>query len=114
MELCFFPSLTNSQSMAANEKGWTTIYDFDLAAVLRVIKHNLRNIPSFYPNKDDQRIVSDMIEIRNYYSHPNGWNISNEDALEDIYIMSDFIDLMDGDQDRIDEMRAFADTIKIN
>ena len=113
MTVCFMPSLTPSQTRTANEKGWTTIYDFDLASILRVIKFNLRSIPSFIPSRKDEITVSDMIEIRNEYAHSNGWDITNENAIDDISTMSDFIKLMGGDRETIDEMQDFMSTIPV-
>ncbi len=110
---CIMPALTNSQARTATERGWTTIYDFDLASILKIIKYNLRRIPSFIPSKQEEKTVSDMIDIRNDYAHGNGLDISVEDAAADIETMSNFIKLMGGDQDTIEEMLFFASTITV-
>lgn len=111
MEDCVFSQLTSSQIITANEKGWTTIYDFDLASVLRIIKGNIRRIPSFIPSSQDVSLVSDMIKIRNSYAHTNGSDINSADVSDDILTMSDFVCLMDGDEDTANEMKIFAESI---
>lgn len=83
---------------------------FELPKLVDLTEDQLTILPSFVPDKDEEDIIKDMVDIRNdWVGHYNG---DTKPFVDDIYIMSEFIHIMGGREDRVTEMRDFADSIE--
>jgi hypothetical protein len=80
-QACVIDNLSVSQREFAEEKGYSSLEDLDLAALLRVADKSWYDMRSFaYLPTRDRQCVRDMVKVRNNWAHIGG-AISDKDIV---------------------------------
>ena len=80
-QVCVLDNLSITQREFASEKGYTTLEELDLAALLRVTDKSWYDMRSFaYLPTRDRQCVRDMVKVRNNWAHLGG-SISDKDVV---------------------------------
>lgn len=80
-QLCVKDNLSYAQLAIAEERGFSKLEDFDLAALLRIADKSWYDMRSFaYLPTKDRQCVRDMMKVRNNWAHLSG-NIGDKDLV---------------------------------
>lgn len=105
---CVLDKLSDNQRMIAEEKSFSSIFDFDLAALLRLTDRNwyaLREI-TFLPTKE-RECVRRMISVRNNWAHCAGTLQGKDSIISDVNTILEFLGQLNCDMHLIRELECF-------
>lgn len=112
---CVLSSLSFNQSQLAQERNYTDLSQFDLAALLRIIDKNwypMRNF-AYLPAKD-RETVRRMMRVRNTWAHLAGALPSTENIRNDLQTIVDFFHFIDASSQQCQSVTALIDAIDID
>ena len=105
---CVLDKLSYNQRMIAEEKSFSALSDFDLAALLRIADKNwyaLREI-AYLPTKE-RECIRKMVSVRNNWAHCAG-NLPGKDAIiSDINTILEFLGQLNCDMQLYREFEQF-------
>ena len=105
---CVLDKLSYNQRMIAEEKSFSALSDFDLAALLRIADKNwyaLREI-AYLPTKE-RECIRKMVSVRNNWAHCAG-NLPGKDAIiSDINTILEFLGQLNCDMQLYREIEQF-------
>lgn len=106
-ESMVLPALSYQQRQRAEAQGFTSLNQFDLAALLRILDQNWYPI-SQHRNltTQDRHFVKEMQTIRNRWAHMNADGISSDDAYRDIDTIQRLSALFGGDRNFLEEIKT--------
>ncbi len=105
-------SLSYEQRERAQEQNYTTLAQFDLAALLRIMSRNWRRITQIvYLSQGEYDCLQEMFNIRNRWSHMNTNLPSTEDIRFDLETIADFMSLVGCSKQSINEVKTFSSTL---
>lgn len=94
-EKCVLDKLSADQASKAVEGHYTTLEEFDLAALLRIFDKNWSRLSqNNFLSTSDRECVGQMFSVRNNLAHSNVAPISKDELLEDLAIMSSFLEII--------------------
>lgn len=90
---CVIDNLSYAQKEFAKEKGYSTLEDLDLAALLRVADKSWYDMRSFaYLPTRDRQTVRDTVKVRNNWAHLAGAISEKDVVLKDLDILLAFFE----------------------
>ncbi len=105
-------SLSYEQRERAQEQNYTTLAQFDLAALLRIMSRNWRRITQIvYLSQGEYDCLQEMFNIRNRWSHMNANLPVTEDIKFDLDTIADFMSLVGCSKQSINEVKTFSSTL---
>ena len=94
-EKCVIDKLSPDQASKAMEGHYSTLEEFDLAALLRIFDKNWSRLSqNNFLSTSDRECVGQMFSVRNNLAHSNVAPISKDELLEDLAIMSSFLEII--------------------
>ncbi len=107
-EECVLDKLSCNQRLIAEEKGFTKLSDFDLAALLRIADRNwyaLREV-TYLPNKE-RECLHRMVSVRNNWAHCSGVLPGKDAIISDLNTVLEFLGQMNCDIRLYNEVEGF-------
>ena len=107
-EECVLDKLSYNQRLIAEEKGFTKLSDFDLAALLRIADRNwyaLREV-TYLPTKE-RECLRRMISVRNNWAHCGGLLPGKDAIVSDLNTILEFLGQMNCDIHFYNEVEGF-------
>ena len=111
-ERCVLPALTNDQTLKVQQFHYTSLKDFDLAALLRIFQKNWNRILGhrFLPESDYQCLCA-MKEVRNKLAHLDAHPVQQDEIIQVLDTMSEFL-LIIGAKNERKEIETYAKEIR--
>lgn len=107
-EKCVIASLKPEQILKAQEGHYSSLEEFDLAALLRIFNANWQRITQYrYMAPSEKKCLSNMFGVRNNLAHSNAAPVCKDEVLEDLAIMSSFLTII-GANEESKEVGKFA------
>lgn len=110
---CVLPSLSYAQRETAIAKGFFTLSDFDLAALLRIANkswYDLRTV-AYLPTKE-REVVREMMSVRNNWAHCSAELPGKDTILHDLNTISIFIGQIGGRPEVCKDIERFISFIE--
>lgn len=109
---CVLSSLSFNQSQLAQEKNYTDLAQFDLAALLRIIDKNWYPMRDFaYLPTKDRETVRRMMRVRNAWAHLAGTLPSAANIRGDLQTISDFFRFIGATSQQSEKVAVLMDAI---
>lgn len=109
---CVLSSLSFNQSQLAQERNYTNLSQFDLAALLRIIDKNWYPMRDFaYLPTKDRETVRRMMRVRNAWAHLAGTLPSIASIQDDLQTISDFFQFIGASSQQCEKVAALMDTV---
>lgn len=105
---CVLDKLSYNQRLIAEEKGFTMLSDFDLAALLRILDRNwyaLREV-TYLPTKE-RDCLHRMVSVRNNWAHCSGILPGKDAIVSDLNTVLEFLGQMNCDSRLYNEVEGF-------
>lgn len=105
---CVLPSLSYTQREMATSRGFSSLSDFDLAALLRIANkswYDMRTV-AYLPTKE-REVVREMMAVRNNWAHCSAELPGKDTILHDLNTISAFIEQLGGSQTVCGEIEKF-------
>ena len=110
---CVLSSLSYTQREIAENKNFSKLSDFDLAALLRITNkswYDMRTVT--YLSTKEREIVRDMMSVRNNWAHCSAELPGKDTILNDLNKISEFVCQIGGSQSLYNEISSFVDFIE--
>ncbi len=105
-------SLSYEQRERAQEQNYSTLEQFDLAALLRIMSRNWKRITQVvYLSQSDYDCLQEMFNIRNRWSHMNSNLPIIDDIKYDLDTIADFMSFVGCSKEASNEVRSFRASI---
>ena len=90
---CVLSNLSFAQSALADERGYTELEQFDLAALLRIADKSWYDMRSFaYLPTSDRECVRAMMKVRNNWAHIAGAIYDKDIIINDLTVILNFFE----------------------
>ena len=112
-EECVLDKLSYNQRETARERGFTTLEEFDLAALLRIADKSwyaMRNV-AFLPTRE-RECVRDMMRVRNNWAHVSAMLPGKDAILADLATLHDFFEQRGCDDSLVNEVDRMIEEVK--
>lgn len=110
---CVLSSLSYSQRELADEKGYTKLSEFDLAALLRIANkswYDMRTV--VYLPTSEREVVREMMGVRNNWAHCSAVLPGKDIIIHDLNTISAFLEQLGGNKSDIAEVRQFIKRVE--
>lgn len=110
---CVLSSLSYSQREIAENKGYSKLSDFDLAALLRIANkswYDMRTVTQL-PNYE-REVIREMINVRNNWAHCSAELPGKDIIIQDLNTIIAFLEQIGGNKNEITEVRQFLTHIE--
>lgn len=110
---CVMPSLTYSQRELAISHHYSSLSDFDLAALLRIANkswYDMRTV-AHLPTSE-REVVREMMTVRNHWAHCSATLPGRDSIIHDLHIISALIAQLHGDQSTLLDIDHFISHIE--
>lgn len=110
---CVIPSLSYTQRKMAEEKGFSSLSDFDLAALLRIANKSWYDMQTvaFLPPKE-REVIRDMMAVRNNWAHCSVELPGKDTILNDLNTISALIGQVGGNKSVCAEIEKMISCIE--
>lgn len=106
-ESLVLPALSYQQRQRADELGFSSLNQFDLAALLRILDQNWYSIAQRYNlTTQDRHFVKEMQTIRNRWAHMSADGVNADDAYRDIDTIQRMAALLGGEKKFIEDIKS--------
>ena len=112
-EDCVLSSLSYAQREIANERKFSKLSDFDLAALLRIANkswYDMRTVA--YLPTSEREVVREMMNVRNNWAHCSAELPGKDDILHDLRTISSFISQVGGDNSVCKDVNKFIEYVQ--
>ena len=107
-EKCVIGCLKPDQILKAQEGHYSSLEEFDLAALLRIFNGNWQRIDTYrYMAPSEKICLSNMFGVRNNLAHSNAAPVCKDEVVGDLAIMSEFLTIIGADAES-KEVAKFA------
>ncbi len=108
-ENCVIDSLTYEQRERAYEQHFMSLNQFDLAALLRIMKNNWYNFTCFmYLNNSDKDKLQEIVDVRNRWAHMDSNLPDAETIKNDLHSIAEFMGLLHCSRETISEVCEYT------
>ena len=108
-ENCVISVLSNDQVLYATENHYSSLEEFDLAALLRIMKKNWNRLSSYsFMPHSSRNCLDQMFDVRNRWAHFNTTPPSKEEMVNDLSIICEFLSFLNCDSATQKEVARFA------
>lgn len=108
-ESCVIGVLSNDQVLYATEHHYSSLEEFDLAALLRILKKNWYKLGTYgFMPHSSRECLDQMFDVRNRWAHFNTAPPSKEEIVGDLAIIEEFLSFLNCDTDTQKEVSKFA------
>lgn len=109
---CVIDVLSYEQRERAHENRITTLEQFDLAALLRIMSKNWGNFRCFMFMSDaDRDCLQRMFDVRNRWSHMDSTLPTKDEIKEDLYTIAEFMTQLHCSKESVKEVNEYARTV---
>ncbi len=110
---CVLSNLSYNQREMAEEKSYSKLSDFDLAALLRIVDKNWYSMRNFaYLPTKDRECVREMMKVRNRWAH-YGCEMSDKDSIiADLNIIHEFLSWVGAKEEILNQIDKDIQTIQ--
>lgn len=110
---CVLYNLSYTQRIVAEEKGYTSLEQFDLAALLRITDKSWYDMRSFaYLPTSQRECVRAMMRVRNNWAHISGSTCEKDVVIHDIGTILNFFETVIMTNKYTDNIREFKQNVE--
>lgn len=113
-EKCVIACLKPEQILKAQEGHYSSLEEFDLAALLRIFNANWQRISTYrFMAHSEKECLSNMFGVRNNLAHSNAAPVCKDEVIEDLAIMSEFLTIIGANTESKEVAKFAAEVAKM-
>ncbi|VGO17570.1 RNA polymerase-associated protein RapA [Pontiella desulfatans] len=107
------PNLSFQQRQRVEQNGITSLSQFDLAALLRILDRNWYEISSrFNLTNQDRNFVKEMQTVRNRWAHMDAHGVDADDVYRDVDTLQRFLKAINAPSGTVDAVKQVKEQIR--